>query len=105
MNAFAEIEVTPLYSHDGMRSQGKSVRIADETAEKGWAEIGVVSPNYLLVHNGKAKEVVDQIVLILKSIFESGYLGGSDLAHLQNLGIEEKDGGFFLTLPNDFGAS
>ena len=61
MNAFAEMQVTPLYSPDGMRSQGKSVRIADETAEKGWNEIGVVSPNYLLVHNAKAKEVVDNI--------------------------------------------
>ena len=61
MNPFAEIEVTPLYSRDGMQSSGKSVRIADEEAHGGWNEIGVVSPNYLLVHNAKVKEVVDQI--------------------------------------------
>ncbi len=61
MNPFAEIEVTPLYSRDGMESQGKSVRIADEEEQSGWNEIGVVSSNYLLVHNAKVKEVVDQI--------------------------------------------
>jgi len=59
MNPFVEIEVTPLYSRDGMKSQGNSVRIADE--ESGWQEIGVVSPNYLLVHNSRVKTVVDQI--------------------------------------------
>ncbi len=62
MNPFAEIEVTPLFSRDGMQSQGKSVRIADEDSPGGWSEIGVVSPNYLLVHNGRVKDVVDQIV-------------------------------------------
>jgi hypothetical protein len=61
MDPFAEIEVTPLYSRDGMRSQGQSVRIADEDATAGWREIGVVSPNYLLVHNGRVKDVVDAI--------------------------------------------
>lgn len=58
MNPFAEIEVTPLFSRDGMASQGKSVRIA---GDEGWDEIGVVSSNYLLVHNTKVKAVVDQI--------------------------------------------
>jgi hypothetical protein len=61
MNPFAEIEVTPLYSRDGMQSQGKSVRIRDEDEKTGWGEIGVVSSNYLLVHNQKVKSVVDQI--------------------------------------------
>lgn len=61
MNPFAEIEVTPLYSRDGMQSAGKSVRIADEESPAGWNEIGVVSSNYLLVHNARVKEVVDQI--------------------------------------------
>ena len=61
MNPFAEIDVTPLYARDGMTSQGKSVRIADESAQTGWEEIGVVSSNYLLVHNAKVKNVVDQI--------------------------------------------
>jgi len=61
MNPYAEIEITPLYSKDGMQSQGKSVRIADDDAQTGWDEIGVVSPNYLLVHNAKVKNVVDQI--------------------------------------------
>ena len=42
MNPFAEIDVTPLYARDGMTSQGKSVRIADESAQTGWEEIGVV---------------------------------------------------------------
>jgi hypothetical protein len=60
MNAFAEIEVTPLFSRDGMQSRGKSVRI---TGEKGWDEVGVVSSNYLLVHNSKVKDVVDQIAI------------------------------------------
>ena len=58
MNPFAEIEVTPLYSRDGMESQGKSVRIVDEEEKSRWNEIGVVSSNYLLVHNAKVKEVV-----------------------------------------------
>jgi hypothetical protein len=61
MNPFAEIEVTPLFSRDGMQSQGKSVRIVDEDSTTGWNEIGVVSPNYLLVHNAKVKDVVDSI--------------------------------------------
>jgi hypothetical protein len=61
MNPFAEIEITPLFSRDGMQSAGKSVRIADEESKSGWSEIGVVSPNYLLVHNGRLKEVVDDI--------------------------------------------
>ena len=61
MNPFAGIEVTPLFSRDGMKSQGQSVRIADEDSEGGWNEIGVVSPNYLLVHNAKVKDVVDEI--------------------------------------------
>ena len=61
MNPFSEIEVTPLYSKDGMRSQGKSVRIQDESEQSGWSEIGVVSSNYLLVHNSKLKSVVDDI--------------------------------------------
>jgi hypothetical protein len=61
MNPFQEIEVTPLYSKDGMRSRGKSVRIRDENSEDSWNELGVVSPNYLLIHNSKVKEVVDQI--------------------------------------------
>jgi hypothetical protein len=61
MNPFAEIEVTPLYSHDGMESAGKSVRIVDEDSSGGWQELGVVSSHYLLVHNFKVKEVVDQI--------------------------------------------
>jgi hypothetical protein len=61
MEPFAEIEVTPLYSRDGMRSAGKSVRIADAESGAGWSEIGVVSPNYMLVHNARVKEVVDQI--------------------------------------------
>ncbi len=62
MNAFAEIQVTPLFSRDGMQSQGKSVRISDEEAPTGWKELGVVSPSYLLVHNSKVKDVLDQIV-------------------------------------------
>lgn len=50
-------------------------------------------------------DVLGQIALILKNIFEAGYVGKSDLSHLQNLGIEElPDGRFFVTLPNDFGA-
>ncbi len=61
MNPFAQIEVTPLFSRDGMQSQGKSVRIEDKESPAGWDEIGVVSSNYLLVHNGKVKDVVDQI--------------------------------------------
>lgn len=61
MNPFAEIEITPLYSRDGMQSAGKSVRIMDEESSTGWSELGVVSPNYLLVHNGRLKEVVDDI--------------------------------------------
>ena len=61
MNPFAEIEVTPLFSRDGMQSQGKSVRIVDEESPKGWNEIGVVSSSYLLVDNSKIKSVVDQI--------------------------------------------
>lgn len=61
MNPFTEIEVTPLYSKDGMPSQGRSVRLADEESEGGWKEIGVVSNNYLLVHNAKVKSAVDQI--------------------------------------------
>ena len=61
MNPYAEIEVTPLFSRDGMHSQGRSVRIRDEDEKTGWNEIGVVSPNYLLVHNTRVKNVVDQI--------------------------------------------
>ena len=61
MNPFAEIEITPLFSRDGMQSQGKSVRISDADSETGWDEIGLVSPNYLLVHNAQVKEVVDKI--------------------------------------------
>ena len=61
MNPFAEMQVTPLYSRDGMQSMGKSVRIADEDTHTGWSEIGVVSANYLLVHNARVKEVVDRI--------------------------------------------
>ncbi|MFA7002107.1 MAG: hypothetical protein WC352_08185, partial [Candidatus Omnitrophota bacterium] len=53
----------------------------------------------------QVENVIDQIVLILRAIFESGYLGGNDLGHLQNLEIEENpDGSFTLKLPNDFGA-
>lgn len=59
MNPFAEIEVTPLYSKDGMKSRGKSVRIKDD--DSLWEEVGVVSPNYLLVPNEKLKDVVTQI--------------------------------------------
>jgi len=59
MNPFAEIEVTPLFYRDGMKSQGNSVRIRDD--EQVWEEIGVVSPNYLLVHNSKVKETLDTI--------------------------------------------
>lgn len=58
MNPFTEIEVTNLFSKDGMRSNGKSVRIQDDSE---WKEIGVVSQNYLLVHNEKVKQVVDDI--------------------------------------------
>jgi hypothetical protein len=61
MNPFAEIEVTPLHTRDGMLSAGKSVRIRDEEQPAGWDEIGVVSQNYLLVHNARVKTVVDQI--------------------------------------------
>lgn len=61
INPFAEIEVTPLFSKDGMQSQGKSVRIRDEEEKTGWNEIGVVSPNYLLVHNSEVKDVLDSI--------------------------------------------
>ena len=63
MNPFEEMQVTPLYSRDGMQSMGKSVRIADEDAHTGWSEIGVVSANYLLAHNARVKEVVDRIAL------------------------------------------
>jgi hypothetical protein len=61
MDPYLEIEVTPLYSRDGMASQGKSVRIVDEEKPGGWKEIGVVSANYLLVHNTRLKTVVDEI--------------------------------------------
>jgi hypothetical protein len=61
MDPFAEIEITPLFSRDGMQSQGKSVRIVDPDSSSGWNEIGVVSPNYLLVHNAQVKTVVDNI--------------------------------------------
>ena len=62
MNPFSDIEITPLYSKDGMRSQGKSVRIkTDDPSTNEWSEIGVVSANYLLVHNTQVKEVVDGI--------------------------------------------
>lgn len=44
-----------------MEPEGKSVRIVDEEEKSGWKEIGVVSSNYLLVHNAKVKEVVDRI--------------------------------------------
>lgn len=59
MNPYAEIEVTPLFSRDGMKSQGNSVRIRDD--DQVWEEIGVVSPNYLLVHNSKVKDTLDAI--------------------------------------------
>ena len=58
MDPFAEIEVTPLFSKDGMKSQGHSVRIRDD---ESWEELGVVSPSYLLVHNTRVKEVLDEI--------------------------------------------
>lgn len=61
MDPFTEIEVTPLYSQDGMRSQGKSVRLRNEDVPSGWSELGVVSSNYLLIHNSKLKGVVDEI--------------------------------------------
>jgi hypothetical protein len=61
MDPYAHIEVTPLFSKDGMKSQGKSVRIEDAESKTGWNEIGVVSPNYLLVHNSQVKDVVDAI--------------------------------------------
>lgn len=61
MHPFAEIEVIPLYSKDGMKSSGKSVRIRDEESETGWDEVGIVSPNYLLVPNEKVKAVIGQI--------------------------------------------
>lgn len=56
-----------------------------------------------LIPADKVESVVDQTVLILKSIFEAGYTGNLDLVHLQNLSIEEKPKGeFFVHLPNDF---
>jgi|GEM_PF-3812139 len=56
------------------------------------------------VPDSQVKDVVEQVVLILRNIFESGYYGQADLSHLQNFGIEElEDGRFFITLPNDFG--
>ncbi|MFA6468222.1 MAG: DUF932 domain-containing protein [Bacteroidota bacterium] len=61
MNPYAHIEVTPLFSKDGMKSQGKSVRIEDAESKTGWNELGVVSPNYLLIHNTQVKETVDTI--------------------------------------------
>lgn len=61
MNPFSDIEITPLYSKDGMRSQGKSVRIKTDDPSNEWSEIGVVSANYLLVHNSQVKEVVNGI--------------------------------------------
>jgi hypothetical protein len=61
MHPFAEIEVTPLFSRDGMKSQGQSVRIADEDSAGGWKELGVVSTNYLLIHNSQVKNTVDDI--------------------------------------------
>lgn len=61
MDPYSHIEVTPLFSKDGMRSQGKSVRIEDAESKTGFNEIGVVSPNYLLVHNTQVKETVDAI--------------------------------------------
>lgn len=61
MDPYAQIEVTPLFSKDGMKSQGKSVRIRDEEEKTGWNEIGVVSPNYLLVNNSQVRDVVHNI--------------------------------------------
>ena len=69
MNPFTEIEVTPLFSKDGMKSQGKSVRILDPDEQSNWKELGVVSSNYLLVHNSKVKSAVDEIAG--QSLFES----------------------------------
>lgn len=61
MNPYVDIEVTPLYSKDGMRSSGKSVRIENEDDSSKWNEIGVVSSNYLLVHNHRVKQLIDII--------------------------------------------
>jgi len=44
-----------------MRSQGKSVRIKTDDPSNEWSELGVVSANYLLVHNTQVKDVVDGI--------------------------------------------
>jgi hypothetical protein len=61
LDPYAPIEKVPLVTKDGMKSRGYTVRIEDPTAAVGWAEVGVVSEDYLLVPNRDVRTMADQI--------------------------------------------
>lgn len=58
---YAPIEKRSLVTHDGMRSNGYTVRLADEAAPTGWREVGVVSQDYLLVPNADVRDLAFEI--------------------------------------------
>jgi len=61
IDPYAAIEKTPLYARDAMKSRGYSVRLADGEIPGGWREVGVVSPNYLLVPNAEVRQMAADV--------------------------------------------
>tara|TARA_Y100000310_G_C20681689_1_gene816361 strand:- start:805 stop:1635 length:831 start_codon:yes stop_codon:yes gene_type:complete len=60
---YAEIEKKPLvYDDNRAISNGYGVTIKTTDNEKQWQEIGIVSPNYLLVPNKQVKDMADEII-------------------------------------------
>ena len=60
---YAEIEKKPLvYDDNRAISSGYGVTIKTTDSEKQWEEIGIVSPNYLLVPNKQVKDMADEII-------------------------------------------
>lgn len=62
LDPYAPIEKRSLFTGDGMKSRGYTVRLADQSAASGWRECGVVSDNYLLVPNADVRDMLHEIV-------------------------------------------
>ena len=72
IDPYAAIEKTPLYAHDGMRSNGYSVRVQgqDDEGMPEWEEAGIVSSGYLLAPNLEVRNAQDALIERLPFKFE-----------------------------------
>lgn len=61
VDPYLHVEMRPLYAADAMRSHGRTVRITDTSDPSGFREVGLVSPDYVLVPNADVRDLALEV--------------------------------------------